>query len=147
MFVRKSNTDDLPKIMFLYSFLNENDSTPSKETLDSVWNYINKNQDKYTYFVIEDNNELLATCNISIIPNLTRGARPFAIIENVVTHPDYRRMGLGKKIIETAIDYAKNQNCYKVMLLSNTKRKDAHKFYETIGFNGDEKKGFTIDLK
>lgn len=43
---------------------------------------------------MEEEGRLLATCNLSIIPNLTRGARPFARIENVVRPTAYRRQGL-----------------------------------------------------
>jgi len=51
---------------------------------------------------------------------------------------------LGKAIIDKAVDYAKEQNCYKVMLQSSSKRIEAHKFYEKIGFDGDSKRGFQI---
>jgi hypothetical protein len=48
--------------------------------------------------------------------------------------------------MNAAVDFAKNQNCYKVMLLSNAQRKDAHKFYETLGFSSDDKIGYVKKL-
>ncbi len=53
-------------------------------------------------------------------------------------------MGIGKEIMIKAIEIAKTKNCYKVVLLSNIKRIEAHKFYESIGFSGNTKKGYEI---
>jgi GNAT superfamily N-acetyltransferase len=76
--------------------------------------------------------------------NLTRQQRPYAVIENVITHQDYRKKGYGTLVMEKAVDYAKRENCYKIMLLSSSSRKDAHQFYERLGFDGSSKKGFQL---
>jgi hypothetical protein len=44
--------------------------------------------------------------------------------------------------MEMAINYAKENKCYKVVLQNGIKRTDAHKFYEKTGFNGMSKKAF-----
>ena len=46
--------------------------------------------------------------------------------------------------MEMAIEYAKENNCYKVTLQSGIKRTEAHKFYEKIGFNGGAKRAFEL---
>ena len=79
-------------------------------------------------------------------PNLTRNQRPYALIENVVTHRDYRRRGFGKVVIDKAINYAKEKDCYKIMLLSDSSRTEAHRFYESLGFDGNAKAGFLMRL-
>jgi GNAT superfamily N-acetyltransferase len=144
--VRRIKKDELEKLLELYSFLNPDDTRPARADLTEAWEHIFDNEDKFIYLVIEDNGIFVASCNVSIIPKLTRGAKPFAVIENVITHPDYLRRGLGKKIINEALSIAKNNNCGKAMLLSNYKRKEAHLFYENLGFNSDEKKGFVYNL-
>lgn len=79
-----------------------------------------------------------------IIPNLTRGGKSIGFIENVITDTEYRRKGIGKTVVKNAIEHAKAQNCYKIILQSGNKRTDAHKFYESIGFDGGTKRAFEI---
>ncbi|MGI9431307.1 MAG: GNAT family N-acetyltransferase, partial [Myxococcota bacterium] len=87
---------------------------------------------------------LLATCTAAIVPNLTRGARPYAVIENVWTHPSARRRGLGSAALRQLLDRCWNADCYKVMLLSGARREEAHEFYERNGFDKHAKQGFII---
>lgn len=63
-------------------------------------------------------NAIVASCTLVVIPNLTRGAQPYGLIENVVTHASYRRRGYGKQLLRTAITSAWQVDCYKVMLLT-----------------------------
>ncbi|MDY0093555.1 MAG: GNAT family N-acetyltransferase [Candidatus Vecturithrix sp.] len=140
---RFATKDDLPGILTLYKQLNPDEAIISKERAEHLWEQIETN-DAIKYFIALDNNRIVSTCNIAIILNLTRNGRPYGIIENVITDRTYQRKGIGKQVIQNAIDYAKKQNCYKILLLSSTKRIDAHNFYESIGFNGDSKRGFEI---
>lgn len=146
MIVRRIKETDLDKLLLLYQHLHDDDLTASKERLEEVWQKIIEN-DAFVYFVVELDELIVSSCNLTIIPNLTRGGQSIGLIENVVTHRQYRNRGLGKMVIEAAIDFANNENCYKVMLLSNSKRKDAHKFYESIGFSSEDKIGYIRKLK
>ncbi len=144
--VRRIGKNELYKLLELYKYLNPEDKKPPEEEIKKAWDDIMKNEDKYIYLVIEEDNKIISSCNISIIPNLTRGARPYAVIENVITRPDYRRKGLGRKVIHEAVHYAKKAGCYKVMLLSSSGRHEAHQFYESLGFSSKEKTGFVMKL-
>lgn len=145
MVIRRIKENDLEKLLLLYRHLHEDDTPASKDDLEKVWKEIFEN-DSIIYFVIELDGLLVSSCNLTIIPNLTRGGRPFGLIENVVTHSDYRNKGLGKSIMETAIDFAKSKNCYKVMLLSAAVREEAHEFYEKLGFSSQDKVGYAMKL-
>jgi GNAT superfamily N-acetyltransferase len=94
-------------------------------------------------FVVERDGILAATCTLIVIPNLTRGARPYALIENVVTDAAQRRHGLGRVVIEAAIAAAWKCGCYKVMLMTGSKKPETLRFYTGIGFTQD-KTGFQI---
>ncbi|MGR6430182.1 GNAT family N-acetyltransferase [Rhizobium sp. PAMB 3174] len=87
--------------------------------------------------------EMASSCTLVVIPNLTRGGRPYALIENVVTHPDHRRMGYGRAVIRKAIEMAFQADCYKVMLLTGARNPGVIEFYESCGFS-QSKTGFQI---
>jgi GNAT superfamily N-acetyltransferase len=144
MTIREANINDFDKLLHLYKHLHPDDVECSPEQLKNIWRTILYNPQFFKYFVVEDNGVLVSTCNLTILPNLTRGGRAIGLIENVVTHSDYRNKGNGRVVVQFAIDYAKSRNCYKVMLQSAKERTEAHKFYEAMGFSGSEKKGFVI---
>ena len=110
--------------------------------LQNIWDDIEKNNIKY--FIAKDNKKIIGSCFICIIPNLTHNGEYIGFIENVIVDENYRKKGIGKKLIEMAIEYAKESNCYKVTLQSGITRKNAHKFYEKIGFNGEGKKAYEL---
>lgn len=93
--VRLITRDELPQLLALYHHLNPIDGPlPADDVLQSIWDGIL--HDPRLYYIVADvDNQLVATCNLTIVPNLTRGARPYGIIENVVTHLDYRQQGFG----------------------------------------------------
>lgn len=146
MEVRNIKEDELEGLLKLYEHLHPHDQNIEIKDLQKAWQTILAHPELFHYFVIEKEGQLVATCNLSIIPNLTRGARSIGLIENVVTNSAYRNLGLGRKIVEHAVSVAKEKQCYKVMLLSGADRTHSHSFYKKIGFSGDSKKGFVIKL-
>ncbi|MGV0104398.1 GNAT family N-acetyltransferase [Nostoc sp. DSM 114160] len=140
--VRLITRDELPQLLALYKHLNPVDAPlPTDDVLQSIWDGIL--HDPRLYYIVADvDNQLVATCNLTIVPNLTRGARPYGIIENVVTHLDFRQQGLGTQVLHYALTLAWQQQCYKVMLLSGSKREKTLHFYENAGFKRGVKTGF-----
>jgi GNAT superfamily N-acetyltransferase len=133
---------ELPALLDLYRHLHATDAPrPEEETLERLWNEI-LNDPKLRYFVAEVEGQLVASCTLAIIPNLTRGARPYGVIENVVTHASYRRQGIGTQLLQHALQTAWAQKCYKVMLLTGSKQEATLHFYERAGFQRGVKTGF-----
>ena len=95
--------------------------------------------------LLESRRKIVGTLALSIIPNLSHKGSPYAIIENVVVDERARSKGYGEKLIRHAIEEAKRAGCYKVSLTSNKRRKDAHRFYERLGFEKTHQ-GFRITL-
>ena len=88
--------------------------------------------------VIEDDNGVLVgTVDIIITKNLSRNMSPWAIVENLVVHPDSRGKGYGRTLMEQAIEVAAQAGCYKVQLISNNTRHEAHGLYRSLGFTAD----------
>lgn len=138
--------DELHQLLELYKQLQPDDpNVTENKNLKGVWNSIYNNPNLY-YIVVEFGGKLVATCNLTIIDNLTRGLRPYGLIENVVTDVNHRKKGYATKALNKAIDVAKEHNCYKVMLLTGSKKEETLNFYENAGFKRGVKTGFVINL-
>jgi len=140
--IRTATKADVPQLLELYKELQQSDQPVEIDKAIAVLEKAENND--VTYFVADDNGRIAATCYIAIIPNITRQCASIGFIENVVTAVNYRRMGIGKKLFEKVIEYAKNRGCYKVTLSSGIKRSEAHDFYEALGFDGDSKKTYEM---
>lgn len=134
--------EDLHQLLCLYEHLHEQDSPlPETSVVETIWDSI-LDDEKLKYFGVFADDRLLASCAITIVPNLTRSCRPFGVIENVVVHSDWRRQGLGKQVLESALEYAWSADCYKVMLLTGRLDEETFKFYESAGFDRFSKQAF-----
>jgi GNAT superfamily N-acetyltransferase len=140
--VRKAEKTDLPRIFELYRELQPDDPPIDENRATTVWEHAIKNG--VIYFVAESNGIIVASCYVAIIPNITRRCSSIGFVENIITTVDYRRQGIARKLLETAVEYAKNLGCYKVTLQSGGNRMEAHKFYESVGFDGNSKRAFEI---
>jgi GNAT superfamily N-acetyltransferase len=87
---------------------------------------------------------LVSSCTLAVIPNLSHGTRPYGVIENVVTHAEHRRRGLGRAVLQAALAIAWNADCYKVTLATGSRRESTLRFYEGVGFLRGGKTYFEI---
>jgi len=95
--------------------------------------------------VAEEDGVVVGTMVLLVVPNLSHGALPWAMVENMVVEQKYRRRGIGRLLMEYAIARARQAGCYKVQLLSNKKRHQAHRFYRSLGFEASAH-GFRVYL-
>ena len=141
--IRLIRESELPELLGLYEHLHEKGDVPlpPQEQLGPLWEEIVANPMLY-YLIGEIDGTMISSCTMAIIPNLTRGARPYGLIENVVTRRGYRKRGYGTRILQHALQIAWERGCYKVMLLTGRKDKATLRFYEQAGFKRDVKTGF-----
>lgn len=140
--VRAIRPDELADLLALYRHLHPSDpALPLSADVDALWRAICADP-KLHYFGIETDGALVSTCTLTIIPNLTRSARPYGLIENVVTHPDFRRRGFAGVLLRHTLQFAWARDCYKVMLLTGRKEPETLRFYEQCGFQAGVKTGF-----
>ncbi len=115
------------------------------EKSEKIWDEIEEDANVRYFGAVEDG-RVLSTCYAVYIPNLTRNNRGICFIENIVTDRDHRRQGLASRVLDMAISFAKDRNCYKVILQSGAGRAEAHRLYREKGFNGESKKAFDMRL-
>jgi GNAT superfamily N-acetyltransferase len=132
--VRSASAQDLPGMLPLFRHLDVPGSpAPDHTAALSAWNRLIA-MDGVTVFVAEVEGVLAATCTLIIIPNVTHAARPHALIENVATLQDYRKQGLGRRVLHAAVDACWAAGCYKVVLTTGSNREATLRFYEGAGF-------------
>lgn len=136
--VREAAKTDLDGILALYSQLYDKAITPDENIIFS-WEKL-MSYDNIHMIAAEQNGVLISTCCCTIIPSITHNARPFALVEYVVTDKSHRRTGAGKACLDYAKQLAIKQNCYKIMLI--TGREAAHAFYKSCGYKSDGKTAF-----
>jgi GNAT superfamily N-acetyltransferase len=139
MEIRSIQVDELHELLALYSHLHDKDAPlPEAPVIDAVWQELMQSP-RNKYFGSYVDGQLVSSCTIAVIPNLTRGCRPYGVIENVVTHINHRRMGYGKSLLAHTLDFAWSADCYKVMLMTSRKDTGTRQFYESAGFDSHAK--------
>ena len=139
--VREINENELNELLELYLHLHEKSMPEMTEHLKKVWKTIMQDENHHIIVKIMDG-KIVSSCVCVIIPNLTRNIRPYAFVENVVTHVDYRGKGYATECLNYAKEIAEKMDCYKMMLLTGSKRKKTINFYEKAGYNSNDKTAF-----
>ena len=141
MIVRKARSTDTDYLKILYfEYLTQ---YPPKEEQDmNIWqNLLDKfeKDDNMYLLVIEEDGKVVSSIQMAIIETLTHNVRPFAVIENVVTHIDYRNKGYASALLERASEIAREHRCYKVSLETGSNKESTLNFYRNNGFVIDAK--------
>ena len=140
--VRPALKDDLPALLALYQQFVPEDPILDHNIAEARFTEILA-QPGLNVFCGYWENQLVSTCTLIIIPNLTRNASPYAFIENVVTDNAFRRQGFGQQMIARAVRHGFEKGCYKIMLLATSHDSGILRFYEDCGFQ-QSKTGFEI---
>ena len=131
--VRPAAEHELPELLSLYRHLHPHDPELEPATAERVWSTL-LTSSFMTVIVAQAAERLVSSCTLAIVPNLSRGGRSYGVIENVVTHADYRRLGLGQRVLGYALEIAWRADCYKVLLATGSKQETTLRFYEEAGF-------------
>lgn len=139
--VREAVQQDLRTLLSLYTHLHDNPLPEPDSRILSVWEEILCDPHHHV-LIAESDGTPAASCVTVIVPNLTNGQRPYALIENVVTDAAFRRRGLATACLSAATELARQAGCYKIMLMTGAKDEGTLHFYEQAGFDRHEKTAF-----
>jgi GNAT superfamily N-acetyltransferase len=142
LIIRPASRSDLRQLLALYPHLDPADRVPSVEVAERRLEELQKYHGSAIFVGVAEH-AIVASCTLVVIPNLTRGGRPYGLIENVVTHVAFRGRGFGKQLLQAAVAAAWQVDCYKVMLMTGSKKPSTLAFYAAAGFE-QNKTGFQI---
>jgi len=143
--IRKAEEKDLPSILALYSEIDlVKEESLSLKRAQAIFSRIRSYPNYNIYITIEER-EIVGTFALLIMDNLAHNGAPSGLIEDMAVREDWQGKGIGKQMMEYAMQICKEAACYKLALSSNVIREKAHKFYESLGF---KKHGysFAVDI-
>jgi len=139
--IRCASSDDLPRLLKLYALLDIGDE--SRLDLDRARRVFDTlvAVPGHEIYVAELDRVVVGTFALIFIGGLAHGARCFGLVEDVVVATDARRSGVGLAMMRFAMQRCAERGCYKLALSSHLHREEAHRFYESLGF---EKHGYSF---
>ncbi|MDL2288862.1 GNAT family N-acetyltransferase [Oscillospiraceae bacterium OttesenSCG-928-F05] len=141
MTIREARHEDLLKLLELYTFLHDNTVPPLNDAIEKAWADMVDDPHHHIIVGVEDG-MIISSCVLTVIPNLTHNQRPYALIENVITHPKHRGKGHATKLLDDAKKIAMSHQCYKIMLMTGSKKENTLAFYKRAGYNMNDKTAF-----
>lgn len=139
--IREVVANDLQGLLALYMQLHNNPMPEDTAQLQALWQTILEDPTHHI-IVAEEDGKIVSSCVCVIIPNLTHNQQSYAFIENVITDEVYRGRGLATACLDYAKELAHKANCYKLMLLTGSKKEETLRFYERAGYNSNDKTAF-----
>jgi GNAT superfamily N-acetyltransferase len=143
--IKEATLKDLSGILNLYSTVLDNGDVLTIEQAEMLFKKM-QTYPNYKVYIAKNEEEIVGTFALLIMDNLAHQGTPSGIVEDVAVLNNLQGKGIGKLMMEFAMVQCKKAGCYKLILSSNVKRKEAHAFYESLDF---EKHGFSfrIDFK
>ena len=142
--IRGAIKEDIPGILSLYAQPEmDGGEVLSQCQAEKLFNRISRYPNYKIYVAVADN-EIVGSFSLLVMDNLAHMGAPSAIVEDVVVTPHRQGQGIGAHMMQFAMDQCKKHGCYKLVLSSNKKRAEAHKFYQKLGF---ELHGYSFIVK
>ncbi|RLK55483.1 GNAT family N-acetyltransferase [Actinokineospora cianjurensis] len=135
MLIRPARAEDVPAIVAMLADdpLGAAREQPGDPRYDEAYAEIAADP-RQLLVVAEVDDEVVGTLQLTLTPGLSRLGATRATIEGVRVHSAHRGSGLGQALIEWAVREAGDRGAIMVQLTTDVSRKDAHRFYERLGF-------------
>lgn len=133
--IRRATADDVPAIVAMLADdpLGAKRERPGDAAYAAAFKDIDADP-RQLLMVAQSGDEVVGTLQLTFIPGLSRLGATRALIEAVRVRSDQRGGGLGGQLIAWAIDTARERGAAMIQLTTDASRKDAHRFYERLGF-------------
>lgn len=133
LLLKEAEEFDLAAILQLYQQPDMDDTILPAERASQIYKRI-KSYPNYKIYVVLQGDNIIATFALLIVPSFAQLNKSLAVVEDVMVSPKAQGKGVGKFMMQHALNLAQNKNCYQLALSSNLKREQAHHFYLSLGF-------------
>lgn len=141
--LRLANRKDLDTLGQLYADMDGHDPL-SSTTLTDIFEQI-QTVPNYSIYLVEAQDLVIGTFSLLILPTMMHeGYHQSALLDSVTVLSSYRSKGIGRWMMQQAMQICRAEGCYKLMLSSNLQRYRAHNFYQSLGF---QQHGWSFSLK
>ena len=140
MLIRQATISDLPSILQLYAEVLDKGQVLSLSEAEVLFQKMS-GYPNYKVYVAEQEHQVIGTFALLIMDNLAHRGTPSGIVEDVAVQENLQGKGIGRQMMQYAMQVCGEAGCYKLVLSSNQKRVEAHAFYESLGF---DKHGFSF---
>jgi len=140
--IKEATIQDLSAIWNLYSLVLDKGNILTKEQAEILFKKMQA-YPNYKVYVAENEEDIVGTFALLIMDNLAHKGTPSGVVEDVAVLTNLQGKGIGKRMMEFAMEKCREAGCYKLTLSSNLIRTEAHAFYESLDF---EKHGFSFRL-
>lgn len=140
--IRPALPQDYPALLALYAEPDFNGESLSAEEARPIFDAM-RSYPFYKPFLLEVNDQPVATFSLLILDNPAHMGSPIAMVENIVVKSGWQGKGLGRRMMAEAGRIASSKGAYKLILATGLKRTGAHQFYEDLGF---ERYGYSYGL-
>jgi ribosomal protein S18 acetylase RimI-like enzyme len=133
---RRATQADLPALIALMAddILGASREMPqADERYQKAFAEINADPNQFLC-VVEDEQEIVGTLQLTFIPGLARGGTKRGQIEAVRVAGARRSEGIGEAMFAWAIEECRSRGCSLIQLTTDKARPDAHRFYDRLGF-------------
>ena len=136
--IDKALESDIPELVALLSQLTQTSVEEALPAFRRMSEYPN-----YNVYLVRDAQKIIGTFALLVLDNMGHNGCHVGIVENVVVDQERRGQGIGKYMMHFAKSIALEHRCYKLILASNVRLEEAHRFYESLGF---QKQGYAFSL-
>ena len=142
--IREASEEDIPAIIGVYSSAGIGDENNFTVAEANAHFAKLKQYPSFRVFVALVDDALVGTYALLIMDNMAKRGRRSGVVECVAVHPQHQGRGVGRAMMQHALEQCREADCYKLTLSSNLKREDAHRFYDSLGF---ERHGYSFRVE
>jgi GNAT superfamily N-acetyltransferase len=143
MEIYQASKENLPKILEIYAKVLDKGNIISIEKAEELFHKM-QSYPNYKIYLAEKDGKFIGTFALLIMENLAHQGTPSGVVEDVAVLNEYQGQGIGRAMMEFAIEKCLEAGCYKMALSSNLNRIEAHTFYESLDF---EKHGYSFRIE